>query len=695
MEAVHGRVRARRLGLMVSGLVAWGVAVAAAPATDALPEVTVTGTRGPEPLSRQTNNVTVITAQDIARSTATDVSSLLAAEANLSVQNFYGNDKKTSVDLRGMGDTAVSNVLVIVDGERLNETDLSGADLSTVSLSQVERIEVIRGGGGVRYGHGAVGGVINIITRRPQPGPLSTDALVRAGSYGTRAAQAAARGGDGSLAAQVMFSHLHTEGYRDNGGLASNTVALELRKVPASERGLLDLYVRANLHQDRYGMPGQVSQEAFLGDDRSRRATLRPLDGGVTHDHRLTTGGAVDWGALGKMSLRLSHRDRQDASVIGADPTTVEASRGLINARRDDLQWRHDLSHESGGQVQALTIGLDAQDGRYTRYRNGIAIYGSKLIAGRARTRALFVDTHTSPTQGLNLHVGARRNWFVTNAVHTIHDYPCDYSDLQNVVCSPNLVVVPDAEFTDGPPRRWQNTSAELGAAWTFAPRWTWFGSINRHVRYPNLDELALQAADLRPQQGVTFEQGMRREGPQGFWSLTAFAMKIQDEIYFGKDHASTSESVNRNYDKPTLRQGLELQARWRPHERWSLNGQWAYVRPQFDGLASRLDIPLVPRHHLSAQVAWDARPDLQWTLQARHGGQRVDGNALDDQQSAAPPIAAHTVVDTSWRFQRGAWQWRLIVNNLLDEVYATTAYSGTTYPMPGRSAYLELRLAH
>jgi iron complex outermembrane recepter protein len=52
-------------------------------------------------------------------------------------------------------------------------------------------------------------------------------------------------------------------------------------------------------------------------------------------------------------------------------------------------------------------------------------------------------------------------------------------------------------------------------------------------------------------------------------------------------------------------------------------------------------------------------------------------------------------VVDTALRLHRASWQLSLGINNLLDEVYTTAAYSGDTYPMPGRSAYLEWRLSH
>ena len=83
------------------------------------------------------------------------------------VRDFYGTGKTASVDIRGFGETAPLNVLVLVDGRRVNEIDLSGTDWTQIPIDQIERIEIVRGAGSVLYGDNAVGGVINIITKKP------------------------------------------------------------------------------------------------------------------------------------------------------------------------------------------------------------------------------------------------------------------------------------------------------------------------------------------------------------------------------------------------------------------------------------------------------------------------------------------------------------------------------------------------
>ncbi len=129
-------------------------------------EVVVTATMIEEPIREIPKNVTVITREDIEQASSNNVVDLLAREANLNLLSFFGTDKRASVDIRGFGATGVSNVVVMVDGFRLNPPDLAGPDFSSVPLDQIERIEIVRGGGSVLYGDGAVGGVINIITKK-------------------------------------------------------------------------------------------------------------------------------------------------------------------------------------------------------------------------------------------------------------------------------------------------------------------------------------------------------------------------------------------------------------------------------------------------------------------------------------------------------------------------------------------------
>ena len=91
----------------------------------------------------------------------------------IAVRDYYGNGARTSVDMRGFGETAPVNTLVLIDGRRINLPDLSGADWSQIAKEDVERIEILRGSGSVLYGDNAAGGVRNIITKKAKK-PIGT-----------------------------------------------------------------------------------------------------------------------------------------------------------------------------------------------------------------------------------------------------------------------------------------------------------------------------------------------------------------------------------------------------------------------------------------------------------------------------------------------------------------------------------------
>ncbi len=134
-------------------------------------------------------STTVITRQDIERAPEATIADILSREAGIQTSNFYGgaNGVGTTVDMRGFGVTGASNTLILINGRRLNDWDLPGFDLTTLGKNSVERIEVTRGNSGsVLYGDGAVGGVINIVTRNGVGQPYQARVEAGYGAYATR-----------------------------------------------------------------------------------------------------------------------------------------------------------------------------------------------------------------------------------------------------------------------------------------------------------------------------------------------------------------------------------------------------------------------------------------------------------------------------------------------------------------------------
>ncbi len=664
-------------------------------------EIIVTAPSADGTLRTTPHGVTAITASDIARSTATGVGDLLSREANLNLQSYFGGDRRSTIDIRGMGATAASNVLVLVDGERLNEPDLAGADLSTVSLARIRRIEIVRGGGAVRYGNGAVGGVVNILTRRAGPGPAHLELQSTRGSYDTWDHRIAASGGVGIVSGAVQASDRGTDGYRRNGAVRAQDFAGEMRLTPERETGLVDLHLRAAMHEDDSGLPGPVEAAAFAAGNAARRSTLSPHDRSRTNDVRVGAGATLEFGAAGRLELRATYRDRSNPYLIGlgttlpADTTRFEAA---IESRRRDLEARYEWEPASTVSVAA---GVMHQRADYLRRENGFTEIGSSTRrAGDVDNLAQYATASWRAAPAWTLNAGVRNDRFSTQQSDTrfTRDDCTTVFDTVLVdigggifvpVSVPRQTGCSDAFRTQS--RRdatWRNRAFELGLVWQPREHLTAFGSMTHHFRNPNVDELMVATTDLHPQRGRTVEAGIRQAwGDSVETGFTVFHMTVDDEIQYGLS-PTTGLVVNRNLDRPTRRVGGEAELRWRVTPSLTLRANAGYVSPRV--LGTGFDVPLVPRVTANASVDWAVKPWVRAALAARHAGVRADGN--EDGSGRFPSLAAYTVFDAALHFERDKTRMTVGVNNLFDKVYSPLGFSATYYPMPDRNLYVALR---
>ena len=179
-----------------------------------LPDVVVTATRTPQPIQRIGSAITVITAEEIERSATSptrSVDDLFRRVPGVSLTQAGGPGQVQTVRIRG-GD--VRHTLVLIDGIRMNDPVSTGRefDFANLVLADIERIEVLRGPQSALYGSDAMGGVINIITRRGRGAPKASLAI-EGGSFNTKEARGAVSGGNERVDFSVGFAGLDTDGF--------------------------------------------------------------------------------------------------------------------------------------------------------------------------------------------------------------------------------------------------------------------------------------------------------------------------------------------------------------------------------------------------------------------------------------------------------------------------------------------------
>ena len=174
--------------------------------------IIVTATRTEIPLSDAIVPVTVITREDIELSLATDLADILRFQAGIDIGRNGGPGQATSVFMRG---TESNHTLVLMDGVRMNPGTLGGAAVQHIAPEIIERIEIVKGARSALFGTDAIGGVINIVTRRADAAFLET--AVGAGSFDSQSGfiSAGNRGDNGDFGV--------TLNWQDTAGFAPRT----------------------------------------------------------------------------------------------------------------------------------------------------------------------------------------------------------------------------------------------------------------------------------------------------------------------------------------------------------------------------------------------------------------------------------------------------------------------------------------
>ncbi len=175
-------------------------------------EITViSANKTKQSLSETTSNIEVITSEEIEEKGYQTVSQAIATQAGIQVAAAGGLGQPTSFFVRGMNS---GSVLVLIDGMRLNDPSTTNgtALLDSLTTSNIEQIEIIKGGSSSIWGSNASAGVINIITKEPKEG-LHGSLGLSYGSYNTRGVDADLAYKDEKITAQVLGSYLKTDGF--------------------------------------------------------------------------------------------------------------------------------------------------------------------------------------------------------------------------------------------------------------------------------------------------------------------------------------------------------------------------------------------------------------------------------------------------------------------------------------------------
>jgi len=573
--------------------------------------VIITASRVAEPASGSFWSASILTQQDIQARQVQSVQDLLADLAGIDVGNTGGLGKQSSVFLRGAN---ADQTLLLIDGVRVGSATAGTPPFQLLPLDQIDRIEIVRGPRSTLYGSDAMGGVIQIFTRRAPDEGLSFGASVSGGSHDTHdiSGNLEARGARAWL--NLGAENLTTDGYNPCVagaplffGCATDAPGLDGYRNHSGSLAAgvtVTSWLSAEVHSmiadgQNYFDAGTANREEF-----SERVHSLSLDGSL----------GKDWHA----QLQLGRNDDVERDFLYADPV-------------DRFVTRRD----------SVSLSVDGKINPVLRLVSGADYYEDRVDSDTG-----YIDSDTG------LPVTSRHT---TGVFSELRAERGPWSALVGGRYEDNQQFGHHVTENAGIGRKLGDT-VQLTLTWGTAFHAPTFNDLY----YPLFSD-----SHLRPEQSRSVELGA--EGRPGLlhWSVHLYQTHIDDLIEF-----NTFTFVPENVDRARIR-GAELQADW--HDRdWQVTGQYTHLEPLDLGAGNNggdLQLPRRARDSGSLQVR-RLLPRASLGLVGRWEGRRFDDPAN------TTPLGGYFTLDLlgEWRFARG-WQLEASCANLLDRVYQTAAY--------------------
>jgi iron complex outermembrane receptor protein len=622
----------------------------------AMPSVLITGSRFPSAAELPPIGATVITADEIRRAGVSDVNQAIRKIGGVYGRQSLDSSPDFALDLRGFGSNSSENMVVMLDGVRMNENELASPTLSTIPIETVERIEIIRGGSAVLFGEGATGGVIQIVTKRPGKDSGRGSLRAEVGQFHQHDVRASVAQSWEGMSLDAAIGNQGTDNYRANSEFRQTALSAGAQWTLGAGR----VGVRIDSARQDSRFPGSLTLAQFLANPRQ---TLTPNDFGSLDSDRFSAFIEQRVGGV-ELAAELSHREKNvKANYVfnygGADTVSKLAYDS------EQTQFSPRLRHLSqfGGMLNELVGGIDL-----IRWNRVTSADFSKADASQDSKAIYFRDEiRWDAAHNGRLSIGAR---------HEVFDK--DYVD--------------PLSFTPAPESSSQGLNAwEVQGSYSVLPRVTVHAKAGQSYRMANSDENSYRAstAVLKPQTSHDLELGVSFADAGQELSARAFRHNLVNEIFFDP---TIGYGTNTNLD-PTRREGFEIDAKARIAADWNVSGHLQHVKASFtEGPNAGREMVLVPKNVISARLSWapssgqSADIGAQWVDNQRYGS--------DFTNTCAARIPSHTTIDARYARTIGKWEFALAGLNLADKQYFSNAFGCESgiYPGDGRQVKLSAR---
>ncbi|MGI8561892.1 MAG: TonB-dependent vitamin B12 receptor [Luteimonas sp.] len=598
-----------------------------------LDEILVTATRTEIALKDSLQPAQVIDRDDIERSQARSLTELLRGRAGIDIGNQGGLGKLSTVFLRG---SESDHVLVLVDGIRIGSATAGLAAFQDLPVDQIDRIEIVRGPRSSLYGSEAIGGVIQIFTRRDR-GAIAPRFRVGVGSHALREASAGIGGGiDGAGWFGADLATQATDGINACRGRGPDP------SIPFD-----------------FGA-GCFVDEPDRDGYRNRSLSLR---GGVDIGDALT---------FEATALRADSENEFDGSVFGGNE--AENVQQALGAK---------LTY-SPIRTTVLTLQLGRSDDKSDNYfadaaagtREYVSTFDTRRSTASGQADIALADDHL-----LSLGADWQRDTIESTTAFAVDDRDnrAGFVEYQGRLGTHTL----QASLRNDDNQQFGNhTTGSLGWGWAFAEDTRLALSYGTGFKAPSFNDLYFPFfgnPDLRPERSRSLNAGLRGKAGRWDWTLDAYETRVDDLVTF-----DAAIFLPNNVEQARIR-GAELTLDG-SLVGWGLSTQLSHADPRNRTAGSNFDNLLARRARSTGRIDLD-RAFADWrigtTLQAA-------GARFDDAANTVR-LGGHATLDLRAEYAFSpAWTLQARATNVFDRDYETVAW----YEQPGREFGLSLRYA-
>ena len=561
-------------------LIAGATVNAQEPAAE-LEAIVVTASRTPMSLGSTGSSVSLITREDIERRGSAFAIDLLRDVPGIAVSRSGGIGSQAQLRVRG---SEANHVLVLIDGIEANDPTAGDEfQFEHLATSDIERIEIVRGPQSALWGSDAVGGVINIITRRPTS-PFEAEGQLETGSFdtirgGTRLGVTNDRYQIGlglsyldSDGTNVSRSGDETDGYR-------NAIANLTARVDAFENTRLDFAARLTDSTIQFDSTDFLVTGLPTDTDRSSESRQNYAKASAT----------IDSGNWITHSIKLTYLDTNSENYF--DGSSVSS----LSAQKLGLYYQGDFSLP-GSLDDTLTFALDHEGADFSQ-RGAASPFGDPNHAQSLDTTGYILEYRANPTDALNLSAAAR------------HDQSSDFDRVTTYRLTASYALANGRTLLRGSVGTGQKSP-------TFIERFGFF------------PDAFLGNEALKPEQSQGWEVGIDRSFLDDRLTLSAtyFDEVLEDEINGFVFDPVALQFTAANQPGKSYRQGLETSISADPTDALRITASYTYIdSTQPDAAGNQIDELRRPRHMAGLNVNYVFSARVNVNLNVSYNGSQYD----------------------------------------------------------------------